>query len=159
MRLPATSAPAVPAAQILAATTTLTVGSGAVLLPNHAPYAVAEQFGALACPHPGRVDPGLSRATGGAPHAAPRRGDPRCSDFRTHARRRPRRPPAHRGRRRHRGGSRGARGSRAAVDAERSSASRGSLSGAGCGVRGAGCGVRGAGCGVRGAGARRTEGD
>ncbi|ROO85592.1 luciferase family oxidoreductase group 1 [Actinocorallia herbida] len=77
----ATSAPAVLAAQILASTSTLTVGSGAVLLPNHAPYAVAEQFGVLASLHPGRVDLGLGRATGGAPRAAARLGDPRRSAF------------------------------------------------------------------------------
>ncbi|MDX6742190.1 MsnO8 family LLM class oxidoreductase [Actinocorallia sp. A-T 12471] len=77
----ATSAPAVLAAQILAATSTLTVGSGAVLLPNHAPYAIAEQFGVLASLHPGRVDLGLGRATGGSAQAAARLGDPRRGAF------------------------------------------------------------------------------
>ncbi|MCD0451599.1 LLM class flavin-dependent oxidoreductase [Actinocorallia sp. API 0066] len=77
----ATSAPAVLAGPILAATSTLTVGSGAVLLPNHAPYAVAEQFGVLASLYPGRVDLGLGRATGGSPQASARLGDPRHGEF------------------------------------------------------------------------------
>ncbi|GAB2855573.1 LLM class flavin-dependent oxidoreductase [Actinocorallia aurea] len=77
----ATSAPAVLAGQILSATTTLTAGSGAVLLPNHAPYAVAEQFGVLASLYPGRVDLGLGRATGGSPQASARLGDPRRGAF------------------------------------------------------------------------------
>lgn len=77
----ATSAPAVLAGPILASTSTLTVGSGAVLLPNHAPYAVAEQFGVLAALYPGRVDLGLGRGSGGAPAAAARLGDPRGTGF------------------------------------------------------------------------------
>ncbi|MFE9427596.1 LLM class flavin-dependent oxidoreductase [Kitasatospora sp. NPDC006697] len=72
----ATSSPAVLAGQILAVTTTLRVGSGAVLLPNHSAYAVAEQFGVLASLHPGRVDLGLGRGGGGSPAAGARLGDP-----------------------------------------------------------------------------------
>lgn len=58
----ATSAPAILAGRLAAATTTLRVGSGGVLLPNHAPLVVAEQFGTLEALHPGRVDLGLGRA-------------------------------------------------------------------------------------------------
>ncbi|GAA0952495.1 LLM class flavin-dependent oxidoreductase [Actinocorallia libanotica] len=77
----ATSAPAVLAGPILEATRTLSVGSGAVLLSNHAPLAVAEQFGVLASLYPGRVDLGIGRAAGGSPQAAARLGDPRRRDF------------------------------------------------------------------------------
>ncbi|WP_250282469.1 MULTISPECIES: LLM class flavin-dependent oxidoreductase [unclassified Frankia] len=77
----ATSAPAVLAGQILAATSTIRVGSGAVLLPNHSPLAVAEQFGVLGSLYPGRVDLGIGRATGGSPEAAGRLGDSRPRDF------------------------------------------------------------------------------
>lgn len=77
----ATSAPAVLAGPILEATSTLTVGSGVVLLSNHAPLAVAEQFGVLASLYPGRVDLGIGRAAGGSPQAAARLGDPRRRDF------------------------------------------------------------------------------
>ncbi|GLZ40817.1 LLM class flavin-dependent oxidoreductase [Actinokineospora sp. NBRC 105648] len=77
----ATSAPAVLAGQLLAATTTIRVGSGAVLLPNHSPLAVAEQFGVLASLYPGRVDLGLGRGAGGSAEAAARLGDPRGRDF------------------------------------------------------------------------------
>ncbi|WP_422073076.1 LLM class flavin-dependent oxidoreductase [Tranquillimonas rosea] len=47
------------------ATRTLRVGAGGVMLPNHAPLAIAEQFGTLATIHPGRIDLGLGRAPGG----------------------------------------------------------------------------------------------
>ncbi|MGW5265793.1 MsnO8 family LLM class oxidoreductase [Microbispora sp. NPDC004025] len=77
----ATSSPAVLAGAILGATATIRAGSGAVLLPNHSPYAVAEQFGVLAGLHPGRVDLGLGRAAGGSGEAAARLGDPRRLDF------------------------------------------------------------------------------
>lgn len=66
----ATSAPAILAGRLAAATTTLRVGSGGVLLPNHAPLVVAEQFGTLEALHPGRVDLGLGRAPGTDPHTA-----------------------------------------------------------------------------------------
>jgi luciferase family oxidoreductase group 1 len=50
---------------VAAATKTLRVGSGGVMLPNHAPLVVAEQFGTLAALYPGRIDLGLGRAPGG----------------------------------------------------------------------------------------------
>ncbi len=46
-------------------TRTIRVGSGGVMLPNHAPLVVAEQFGTLEAMHPGRIDLGLGRAPGG----------------------------------------------------------------------------------------------
>ncbi|MEV4846014.1 LLM class flavin-dependent oxidoreductase [Micromonospora matsumotoense] len=60
----ATATPPVLVGALLAATRTLRVGSGGVLLPNHAPLVVAEQFGTLAALHPGRVDLGVGRAPG-----------------------------------------------------------------------------------------------
>jgi luciferase family oxidoreductase group 1 len=50
---------------VAAATKTIRVGSGGVMLPNHAPLVVAEQFGTLEALYPGRVDLGLGRAPGG----------------------------------------------------------------------------------------------
>lgn len=71
----ASSAPPVLLAAVGAATTTLRIGSGGVMLPNHAPLVVAEQFGTLAALHPGRVDLGIGRAPGtdGATASALRR--------------------------------------------------------------------------------------
>jgi luciferase family oxidoreductase group 1 len=60
----ASSAPAVLIAHLANATTTLRVGSGGVMLPNHAPLVVAEQFATLEALHPGRIDLGLGRAPG-----------------------------------------------------------------------------------------------
>jgi luciferase family oxidoreductase group 1 len=60
----ASSAPAVLIAHLADATSTLRVGSGGVMLPNHAPLVVAEQFGTLEALHPGRIDLGLGRAPG-----------------------------------------------------------------------------------------------
>jgi luciferase family oxidoreductase group 1 len=60
----ASSAPAVLAGQIASATSTIRVGSGGVMLPNHAPLTVAEQFGTLEAMHPGRIDLGIGRAPG-----------------------------------------------------------------------------------------------
>jgi luciferase family oxidoreductase group 1 len=60
----ASSAPAVLIAHLADATTTLRVGSGGVMLPNHSPLVVAEQFGTLEALHPGRIDLGLGRAPG-----------------------------------------------------------------------------------------------
>src|ERR1700685_1011298 len=56
---------ATPAAVGAAATKTIRVGSGGVMLPNHAPLVVAEQFGTLETLYPGRIDLGLGRAPGG----------------------------------------------------------------------------------------------
>src|SRR4051812_47113029 len=60
----ASSAPAVLLAHLAAGTTSLRVGSGGVMLPNHAPLVIAEQFGTLEALHPGRIDLGLGRAPG-----------------------------------------------------------------------------------------------
>ncbi|MBL8326938.1 MAG: LLM class flavin-dependent oxidoreductase, partial [Rubrivivax sp.] len=60
----ASSATAVLVGQIAAVTHTIRVGSGGVMLPNHAPLVVAEQFGTLATLYPERIDLGLGRAPG-----------------------------------------------------------------------------------------------
>ncbi len=60
----ASAATAVVIAHVAAGTRTIRVGSGGVMLPNHAPLTVAEQFGTLAALHPGRIDLGLGRAPG-----------------------------------------------------------------------------------------------
>ena len=60
----ASSAPPVLIAHLAAATSTIRVGSGGVMLPNHAPLVVAEQFGTLEALHRGRIDLGLGRAPG-----------------------------------------------------------------------------------------------
>ena len=60
----ASSATAVLIGQIAAATSTIRVGSGGIMLPNHAPLTIAEQFGTLATLFPGRIDLGLGRAPG-----------------------------------------------------------------------------------------------
>ncbi|QIS11830.1 LLM class flavin-dependent oxidoreductase [Nocardia arthritidis] len=60
----ASSAPAVVLAHLAAATERIRVGSGGVMLPNHAPLVVAEQFGTLHALHPGRIDLGIGRAPG-----------------------------------------------------------------------------------------------
>ncbi|MEV0170424.1 LLM class flavin-dependent oxidoreductase [Streptomyces sp. NPDC050803] len=58
------SAPTVLAAAVAAATRTIRVGTGGVMLPNHQPLVVAEQFGVLESLHPGRIDMGLGRSVG-----------------------------------------------------------------------------------------------
>ena len=60
----ASAATAVVIAHVAAGTTTIRVGSGGIMLPNHAPLMVAEAFGTLAALHPGRIDLGLGRAPG-----------------------------------------------------------------------------------------------
>ena len=60
----ASSATAVLMAHVAAHTETIRVGSGGIMLPNHPPLVVAEQFGTLAALHPGRIDLGLGRAPG-----------------------------------------------------------------------------------------------
>jgi luciferase family oxidoreductase group 1 len=60
----ASAATAVVLAHAGAATSTIRIGAGGIMLPNHAPLAIAEQFGTLAALHPGRVDLGLGRAPG-----------------------------------------------------------------------------------------------
>ena len=60
----ASSAPAVLIGHLADATTTLRLGAGGVMLPNHAPLVIAEQFATLEALHPGRIDLGLGRAPG-----------------------------------------------------------------------------------------------
>ena len=60
----ACSATAVLVGHVAGGTSTIRVGSGGVMLPNHAPLVVAEQFGTLATLYPGRIDLGLGRAPG-----------------------------------------------------------------------------------------------
>ena len=60
----ASSATAVLVGHIAGGTKTIRVGSGGVMLPNHAPLVIAEQFGTLATLYPGRIDLGLGRAPG-----------------------------------------------------------------------------------------------
>ena len=60
-------ATAVVLAHIGNATRTIRIGSGGIMLPNHTPFQIAEQFGTLAALFPGRVDLGLGRAPGAGP--------------------------------------------------------------------------------------------
>jgi luciferase family oxidoreductase group 1 len=60
----ACAATAVVIGHVAGGTKTIRVGSGGVMLPNHSPLVVAEQFGTLASLHPGRIDLGLGRAPG-----------------------------------------------------------------------------------------------
>ena len=76
------SATVVVMAEIAAATERIRVGSGGIMLPNHAPYVVAEQFGTLNAFHPGRIDVGVGRAPGTDPMtAAARRNNYAADDF------------------------------------------------------------------------------
>ena len=63
----AATSPPVLIAHLAAHTTQLRLGSGGVMLPNHAPLAVAEQFALLEAAHPGRIDLGIGRAPGSDP--------------------------------------------------------------------------------------------
>ena len=78
----ASAATAVLIAHVAAGTTTIRVGSGGIMLPNHAPLVIAEQFGTLESLHPGRIDLGLGRAPGGnrSTMMALRRSRPDSSD-------------------------------------------------------------------------------
>lgn len=60
----ASAATAVVIGAVASATKTIRVGAGGIMLPNHAPLVIAEQFGTLATLYPGRVDLGLGRALG-----------------------------------------------------------------------------------------------
>ena len=60
----ASAATSIVIAHIAAGTKTIRVGAGGIMLPNHAPYVIAEQFGTLARLFPGRIDLGLGRAPG-----------------------------------------------------------------------------------------------
>jgi luciferase family oxidoreductase group 1 len=64
----ACSATSVLIGHVASATNTIRVGSGGIMLPNHAPLVVAEQFGTLAAIYPGRIDLGVGRAPGGDFH-------------------------------------------------------------------------------------------
>ncbi|ACA20548.1 luciferase family protein [Methylobacterium sp. 4-46] len=77
----ASAATAVVIAHVAAGTARIRVGAGGIMLPNHAPLVIAEQFGTLASLHPGRIDLGLGRAPGtdGRTLRALRR-DPAASD-------------------------------------------------------------------------------
>jgi luciferase family oxidoreductase group 1 len=78
----ASAATAVVIAHVAAGTKTIRVGSGGVMLPNHAPLVIAEQFGTLEALFPGRIDLGLGRAPGTDPLTARalRRGAADTSD-------------------------------------------------------------------------------
>ena len=77
----ASSATSVLIAHVASQTSTIRLGAGGVMLPNHSPLTIAEQFGTLETLHPGRIDLGLGRAPGGdqATFRALRR-DPAASD-------------------------------------------------------------------------------
>lgn len=60
----ASSATSVLIAHVAAHTSTIRLGAGGIMLPNHSPLTIAEQFGTLATLHPGRIDLGLGRAPG-----------------------------------------------------------------------------------------------
>jgi luciferase family oxidoreductase group 1 len=60
----ASAATAVVIGHVAAGTSTIRVGAGGIMLPNHAPLVIAEQFGTLAALFPGRIDLGLGRAPG-----------------------------------------------------------------------------------------------
>src|SRR3954465_10400636 len=60
----ASAATAVVIAHVAGGTRSIRVGAGGIMLPNHAPIVIAEQFGTLEALHPGRIDLGLGRAPG-----------------------------------------------------------------------------------------------
>lgn len=77
MPIVASTSPAVLIAHLAALTERINVGSGGVMLPNHPPLVVAEQFAMLEALHPGRIDLGIGRAPGTDPAtAAALRRDP-----------------------------------------------------------------------------------
>ncbi len=77
----ASSATSVLIAHVANHTSTIRLGSGGVMLPNHSPLVIAEQFGTLATLHPGRIDLGLGRAPGtDQPTMRAMRVDPMASD-------------------------------------------------------------------------------
>jgi luciferase family oxidoreductase group 1 len=79
----ASSSPDIMIGQVAAATSRIRVGSGGVMLPNHAPLMVAERFKVLEALFPGRIDLGLGRAPGTDPvtsYALRARQDPRAGD-------------------------------------------------------------------------------
>src|SRR6201996_1265567 len=60
----ASAATAVVTGHVAAGTSTIRIGAGGIMLPNHAPLVIAEQFGTLEALHPGRIELGLGRAPG-----------------------------------------------------------------------------------------------
>lgn len=81
MEMIASSATAVLIAHIAANTEHIRLGAGGVMLPNHSPLTIAEQFGTLASLHPGRIDLGLGRAPGTDQQTVRAlRRDPRAAD-------------------------------------------------------------------------------
>ncbi len=66
----ASPSPEIMISKIADRTSSLRVGSGAVLLPHYSSYKIAETFNMLSVLHPGRIDLGIGRAPGGPPHAA-----------------------------------------------------------------------------------------
>jgi luciferase family oxidoreductase group 1 len=78
----ASAATALVIAHVAAGTSTIRVGAGGIMLPNHSPLIIAEQFGTLAALHPGRIDLGLGRAPGTdqATARALRRGGANAAD-------------------------------------------------------------------------------
>jgi len=66
----ASAATSVVIGHVAAATSTIRVGAGGIMLPNHTPLVIAEQFGTLASLFPGRIDLGLGRAPGTDPQTA-----------------------------------------------------------------------------------------
>ena len=77
----ASSATSVLIAHVAANTSTIRLGAGGVMLPNHSPLTIAEQFGTLATLHPDRIDLGLGRAPGSDQNTMrAMRTDPRASD-------------------------------------------------------------------------------
>ena len=80
----ASAATSVVISHIAAGTSTIRVGAGGIMLPNHAPLVIAEQFGTLASLYPGRIDLGLGRAPGSdriTAHALRRRLENDGDDF------------------------------------------------------------------------------
>lgn len=77
----ASAATSVVIGHLAGATTTIRVGAGGVMLPNHSPLVIAEQFGTLESLYPGRIDLGLGRAPGSDPLTARMmRRDPRAAE-------------------------------------------------------------------------------
>ena len=76
----ASAATAVVIGYVSAGTQTIRVGAGGIMLPNHAPIVIAEQFGTLELLYPGRIDLGLGRAPGTDQRTVPPCGDPAAAE-------------------------------------------------------------------------------
>lgn len=80
----ASAATSILIAHVAAGTERIRVGAGGIMLPNHSPLVIAEQFGTLASLYPGRIDLGLGRAPGSdqlTARALRRHQDPNAEDF------------------------------------------------------------------------------